>query len=295
MSGRCLIIGASGQLGRALALRLRPRYTVIEACRVPQAGQVRIDLAHPADTVAAMQPLKPDWIIIAGAFCNVDQAERDRERCMRVNVEGPQAIARYAHTHRCAVVYYSTDQVFDGSQTSYRESNPVNPLNVYAQSKAQGEAMLREFLPERHLVIRTAWLYGPDRARRNFVLRFVDRLADHQPVQVPADQWGTPTYTDDVAAVTQFLMERQQVGIFHAVGPELLTRVSFAHRVCAHFGFEASGVIPVPTETLHQPARRPLRLQLVCERLLALGMTPLNGPEAGLAALRRWQSSAGSM
>ena len=288
---RALVIGASGQLGRALSEALRRSYEVTEAVRSsPQPGQLRVDLEDP-DGAAAIRSLRPAWIVIAAAYCNVDGAESERSLCLRVNVEGPLAIAACARELGAGVVYYSTDQVFDGTKPAHAEQDPINPLNHYAFSKAQGEAAVADQAPERHLIIRTAWLYGPDAARRNFALRLVDELSAGRPVRLPSDQWGTPTYTEDVAAVTRWLMERNRRGTFHATGPDLVDRVSLARRICAAFGLNEAGLIPTPTAQVGQTARRPLRVRLDCGMLRADGGPTLRGLEAGLSALQQWQAA----
>ena len=286
MSNRCLIIGASGQLGRALAAALRPRYDVIEAARRPQPGQLALDLTDPDGMLEALRSARPAWILLAGAYCNVDLAETERERCALVNAVGPRLVAEYAKSRRCAVVHFSTDHVFDGSQPIYRETDAVSPLNWYARTKADGEAAVRELLPERHLILRTASLYGPDPARRNFVLRLVDRLAAGEQVIVPSDQVGSPTYTEDLASAARALMEHAYGGTFHAVGPDWVDRVAFARRACEIFGFGPDRILPAATPDLCQPGRRPLRVRLDCAALRAAGVGEFRGIEEGLRGLR---------
>ena len=291
-----MVIGTAGQLGRALVAALKPAYDVIEAVRTsPLPGQVLVDLEDPAGAAATVRSLRPSWIVIAGAYCNVDGAEAERGRCLRVNVEGPRAVAAAAHELGAGVVYYSTDQVFDGTRESYQEGDPVHPLNLYAQSKAQGEAAIRSEAPDRHLILRTAWLYGPDPARRNFALRLVDQLSAGHPVRVPSDQWGTPTYTEDLAEVTRMLLARNQQGTVHAVGPEFLDRMALARFICRCFGLNEARLIPTPTVELGQAARRPLKVRLRCERLAPTGAPSFRGVDAGLHALLRWSEMSATV
>ena len=289
MRRRSIVIGASGQLGSALCRLLkRAGHEVLEtAYRNRKPGQISLDLGRREETVAILQDLKPEWILVAGAFCKVDQCQRDPKTCIRVNVEGPRAIAQWAKGRDGTVVYYSTDHVFDGSREAHTESDAVHPLNVYARSKVEAEEMLRECLPEQHLILRTAWLYGPDPARRNFVLRLMDQVSAGRPVQVPDDQWGSPTYTEDLAEATRFLLERGLGGTFHATGPDFLDRVSWARQVCAQAGLDLRLVAAVPTDQLKQAAPRPLRVRLDCRKLAAAGVGRFRGLEAGLDALVR--------
>lgn len=288
---RCLVIGASGQLGQALCAVLGEAHEVLAAHHAPAAGQLQVDLGAPEAAAEAVRRLAPDWIMIAGALCNVDLCETERDRCQRVNVEGPRAVAEQARALGAAVVYYSTDHVFDGTQASYQETDAPHPLNVYARSKVEGEAAIRETLPDRHLILRTAWLYGPDRRRRNFILRLRDQVAAGRTVRVPHDQWGSPTYTEDVAAATRRLLERGLHGTFHATGPDYLDRMALARQVCAAFGLDVQHVHGVPTAQLRQPAYRPLRVRLDCRALTALALVRFRRVAEGLQALPKGPAS----
>jgi dTDP-4-dehydrorhamnose reductase len=189
------------------------------------------------------------------------------------------------------MVFYSTDHVFDGAAERYTETAVPRPLNSYAASKLAGEAAVRAGGAGGALVIRTAWLYGPDPARRNFALRLVDATRAGRETRVPSDQWGTPTYTEDLAAVTRFLVEGGHTGLWHAAGDELLDRVTLARLVCEVFGLDAAYVVPTPTRALGQAARRPLCVRLDSGRLCAAGAPPFRDPRAGLEALRGWDGA----
>lgn len=286
---RVLVIGASGQLGTALAAAFSRDHEVVQSVRRrPGPGQLSVDLGDPASTLAVLEASRPELILIAGAFCHVDRCETEWEVCRRVNVDGPRMVAEFARKHDARAVYYSTDHLFDGTADLCREEDPIRPLNKYALSKAQGEAVLREVLPERHLILRTAWVYGPDPQRRNFALRLIDRVKRGEHVPVPTDQWGSPTYTEDLARATLHLIGRNLAGTFHATGPELIDRASLARRICATFDLGADQILSRLTRELNQAAPRPLRVRLSCEKLAATGVTPFHSVDEGLRALRAW-------
>ncbi|MBI3333605.1 MAG: SDR family oxidoreductase, partial [Candidatus Omnitrophica bacterium] len=189
------------------------------------------------------------------------------------------------------VVYYSTDHLFDGTRESYAESDEPHPLNLYAESKRAGEEAIRGILPQRHLILRTAWLYGPDAMRRNFVLRLVDQLRAGHAADVPEDQWGSPTQSEDLAAASLFLIERGLWGTFHAAGPDWISRASLALKICATFGLDPTRLRPVPTSSLGQAARRPLRIRLDCRKLKETGCPEFREIEAGLGELSRLEEA----
>lgn len=285
---RVVVIGRAGQLGGALVDAFASHDVVATVRRDPGPGELLLDLGRTESIRTALTAPKPEVVVLAAAMCHVDGCEQDRAACAAINVDGTRAVADWARAAGARVVFFSTDHVFDGTAAEYGEDDPVRPLNEYARSKVAGEQLLRDTLPGRHLILRTAWLYGPDRARRNFALRLVARLRAGERVPMPADQWGASTYTVDLAAATRHLVERGDHGTFHATGPELLDRVSLARRICARFGVDDGGVVPTPTAALRQPAARPLRVALRGSRLAATGAPRFRGVDAGLDALHAW-------
>lgn len=282
---RTLLIGASGQLGLALADRFSDRALTSASNSHLRSGDVRIDLSDASATRAMLLAVRPDLILVAGAMCNVDQCEAEPAACERTNTDGPIVVAEYARAHGARVVLFSTDHVFDGMKPKYVETDPANPLNVYARSKAMAEDAMRDLLPDRHVIVRTGWVYGPDSQRRNFALRLIDRLRAGQAVSVPSDQWGSPTHTSDLASATRVLIDRSEAGTFHATGPDFLNRSAFAEMICEQFALELGHVVSRRTIELTQMARRPLRVLLDCQKLFGVGVAPFRGVALGLRSL----------
>ncbi len=287
MKKRVLILGAGGQLGQALSQELRRDYQPVEAVhRLPEPGQRLLELTDLPATLALLDDVRPDWILIAAAFCNVDLCETERERCRQVNARTPAEIAAWARKKNATVLYYSTDHVFDGAAADYSEETPASPLSVYAQAKVEGERAVREQLPGRHLILRTSGLYGPEAQRKNFVVRLVDQLRAGNRLRLPSDQWGSPTYNGDLAVATRFLLEKGLHGTFHATGPEFMPRIQLAKQVCDAFELDEKLLDPVPTAELKQPARRPLRVRLRGEKLASAGAPKMRAVGEGLMSLR---------
>ncbi len=291
----CLVIGASGQLGRSLAGLFREDYAVTETVRrQPAPHQKQLDLCDAAAMERFFERETFDIILIAGAYTNVDRCEEDLLRCREVNVGGPLEIARRLKLKQSGfIVYYSTDHVFDGSAPLYGEDDPAHPLNVYSRSKVDGEAAVRETLPDRHLILRTSWLYGPDPLERNFPLRLVRRLQEGERVFVPEDQWGSPTFTEDLAQATRFLIEKGETGTFHVCGPDFVNRYGYASRIASLFDRRKENIVPTSTAALGQAARRPLRVRLDRRKLLSLKGPRIRSIEEGLCALKEWWQKSG--
>ena len=289
---KVLLIGGSGQLGMALGAAFERGHHVVSTAQSHlQPGQIALDLGDATATTALLQSQRPEVVLVAGAMCHVDLCEQEPDLCRRINVEGPAAIAEYARRTGARVVFFSTDHVFDGARHSYAENDEVHPLSTYASSKMEAENAIRGIVPAQHLIIRTGWVYGHDNQRRNFILRLIDRLRQGETVDVPADQWGCPTYTDDLVQAVRFLVDEGAIGTFHATGPDLIDRASLARRVCDRFDLDADRVMPRPTRALGQAARRSLRVLLDCGKLSQTGAPGFRGLNAGLDALTAWSAS----
>ncbi len=282
---RTLIIGASGQVGSALVSQFPREHLVTASHRHARPGDIQVDLGDQTAVRQALRDVQPDLVLVAGAMCNAEQCEVESELCERINTTGPATVAEYARASGARVVFFSTDHVFDGAEDRYVESDPTNPLYEYARSKARAEVLIRELVPDRHIIIRTGWVYGPDAERRNFALRLVDRITSGETVKVPSDQWGSPTYTDDVARAARHLIERNAVGTFHATGPDFVDRGTLALKVCDTFGLDRTAVLVRPTRELGQVARRSLRVWLDCAVLHGAGVPPFRDVAEGLPLL----------
>ena len=285
-SERVLLIGASGQLGCALERKFSTGTLVSASNQHTRSGDLSIDLGDFEATEAVLRSVRPDVILVAGAMCHLERCVKEPELCNRINTLGPGRVAQYASENNARVVFFSTDHVFDGVKNSYVESDSVNPLNVYSRSKARAEELLQKVLPQSHLIIRTGWVYGPDIQRRNFILRLIDQLSDGKEVSVPSDQWGSPTYTDDLAETTHYLLSHNAVGVFHATGPDLCDRVSLARKVCDEFSLDQNLVISRATKETPQIAERSLRVLLDCGKLREFGAPKFRHISDGIQALR---------
>ena len=285
-SERVLLIGASGQLGCALERKFSMGTLVSASHQHARPGDLTVDLGDFEATEAVLHSVRPDVILVAGAMCHLDRCVKEPELCNRINTLGPGRVAQYASENDARVVFFSTDHVFDGIKNSYIESDSVNPLNVYSRSKARAEELLQKILPQSHLIIRTGWVYGPDTQRRNFILRLIDQLSDGKTVSVPSDQWGSPTYTEDLAETTHYLLSQNAVGIFHATGPDLCNRASLANKVCDEFSFDRNLVIARTTNEMPQIAERSLRVLLDCGKLREFGAPKFRHISDGIQALR---------
>ena len=285
---RALVIGASGQVGAAVAARLAERGHVVVGThhRVPRPGTRPLDLADTVATERFVAETEPDWVVCPAGLTHVDYCEDHPDEAFAANRDAPAVAARAAAKRGAGFVYFSTEYVFDGTAGPYAEDAPVHPLSVYGRSKLEGERQIAAENP-RCAIIRTTVVYGPEPQGKNFVYQMLGRVRAGETIQVPRDQVSSPTYNVDLAAATVELIEGDFRGVVHVAGPVVLDRYALALEVCAAFGLDARLVKPVETGALRQRAPRPLRAGLVIERARRLLRTPLRAPREALADMRR--------
>ena len=253
---RILITGAQGQLGHALQQALSGEDLILKD--LPE-----FDLTQ-SDSESQIVAARPSVILHVGAYTNVDGAEREPDRAMAVNAQGTTFVARAAATLSARLIYVSTDYVFDGTRsTPYREEDVPHPINVYGQSKREGEIAALTGCPNT-LVVRTAWLYG--HAGSNFV-KTIMRLAGEKPfLEVVGDQRGCPTNADDLASALKDLVTSDLRGICHVTNTGDCTWHEFAEAIVSLMGLSIP-VHPITTAQMGRPARRPAYSVLAQGRL----------------------------
>ena len=212
------------------------------------------DITDREETLKAITGMRPEWVINAAAYTQVDRCEEEQKTACAVNGEGAANLALACKAVKARLIHVSTDYVFDGtSRTPYREDDPVNPISVYGQSKLQGESAARAIL-DGVTIVRTAGLYGKGGA--NFV-NTIRRLAqERDELTVVDDQWVSPTYSVDLSRAIGALMRKSARGTFHVVNSGSCTWYQFARRIVQLTG-GSSTVVPITSSRLNRPAARP--------------------------------------
>lgn len=243
-----LLMGAAGQLGVDLTVALTPDHDVT-AWDIAE-----LDITDLSAVLQAVRALKPDLILNAAAYTDVDGCESHEELAYRVNALGPRNLAIGALETGAGILHISTDFVFDGAKrTPYLEFDAANPQSVYGKSKLAGEQAIREVTP-RHYILRTAWLYGSH--GRNFVKTMLRLAGERDTVSVVNDQVGTPTSTQDLIQAILAVIPAQAYGTYHATCEGACSWYDFAAAIFRHAGL-GTAVTPISTEALGRPAKRP--------------------------------------
>jgi dTDP-4-dehydrorhamnose reductase len=279
-----LIIGGSGFVGTALR-GVFGAEAVGTYCNHRLEGLRHLDIRDAGAVTALLGELRPELILHPAAQPHVDWCEDHVEESEAINVSGTRNVAQAAHAIGARYAYFSTDYLFNGDAGPYREDAEPDPLNVYGRHKLEAERCIKDLL-EDYLIVRVCNVFGFEPAGKNFVMALIARGRSGEAMNVPSDQWGNPTYADNLAAAVKELAESQQRGTFHVVGPESMDRVRFARLACDIFGLDPSFLRPQTTLELGQRARRPLRGGLDNRKAQAILKTRLLTPAEGLQRMK---------
>lgn len=244
---RILILGAEGQLGRALQETLANHDCI--ALNHVHGDIVQLELVR-----RVTETYRPHIVLNAAAYNSVDEAEKEPQVAYRVNALGPRNLAVVTAAHRIPLLHVSTDYVFDGtSRRPYHEFHRPNPKSVYGASKLAGEDAVRALNP-RHYIIRTAWLYHV-RGRNfpNTMRALAQRSAE---VRVVSDQYGSPTYAPHLARAIARLLSTDAYGTYHLAGQGGTSWFDLTRVLYQQLGVRTS-VKPVATAEFPRPAERP--------------------------------------
>ena len=268
---RVVITGHKGQLGRQLVAAFAGHN--ILGLDMPEA-----DITRPAVS-AQIADFRPELVVHAAAYTDVDGCEINPDLAFRVNAGGTQNVALGTARAGAALIHISTNEVFDGARRDlYREWDPPNPLSVYARSKAAGEQIVRELTGGRFYICRVAWLFGP--GGNNFVTKILAGAEKHGALRVAADEFGNPTYAPDLAAALVRLSANQHFGIYHLTNAGFCSRHEFAREIMRLAGKPDLLVTPILSADWPRPSRPPLHAVLANTAATVLGIT-----------LRPWQDA----
>ncbi len=217
-------------------------------------GSKDVDIRDQGRVRAAVVEFKPDWIVLAAAYTDVDGCENNRELAFDVNTRGAANVARAAAENASRLLFVSTDYVFDGTKnTPYEVEDARSPRSVYGQSKAQAEEELQQILPD-CCIARTSWLYG--RGGKCFPDTILKLAVSRPHLEVVNDQRGSPTYTPDLAEAIIQLCRRKARGIVHVTNSGDCTWFDFAREIVAGAKLPTE-VRPTTSDKFVRPAERP--------------------------------------
>jgi dTDP-4-dehydrorhamnose reductase len=247
-------------LGTALLPVLQKRHQVwgidIQDCNICDARAVS----------AALRTRQPELVIHLAAYTNVDGCEANPQIAEETNSTGTRNVAAACAEIDAAMLYVSTDYVFDGTKTgAYLEEDPPNPVSVYGRSKLLGEQHVRAIL-KRYFIARTSWLYGPN--GKNFVTTILKTAHQQKVLRVVNDQHGSPTYTRHLSLKITELAETQAYGVYHTTGSGTCSWFEFARAIVDLWPVRDVRVLPISSNESGRAARRPANSVLANRALM---------------------------
>lgn len=244
---KTLIIGATGLLGKALTREWPEREVV-------GVGSKDLDIRDGQKVGEVVRSLRPDWIVLAGAYTDVDGCETNQDLAFAVNRDGAVHVAEAVREIGARMLFLSSDYVFDGKKTTpYDPGDLRNPQSVYGRSKAEAEVRLLEVLPE-CCIARTSWLFGA--GGKCFPDTILKLAASRPALDVVDDQRGCPTYTVDLARGIVGLCSKNARGIVHVRNAGECSWFEFAREIVRRSGLRTD-VRPVSSSQMARPAPRP--------------------------------------
>lgn len=282
-----IVTGVNGQLGFDVCRELKKRNYDVLGADVTEcfsgiadgydSAYSQIDITDPDAVNSVINEFLPDAVIHCAAWTAVDMAEDDDKVHLvrRVNVDGTSNIAKACKAVNCAMIYISTDYVFNGNGTEpwKPDCKDYRPLNVYGQSKLDGEIAVSEIL-NKYFIVRTGWVFGVN--GNNFVKTMIKAGEKNDIVRVVNDQIGTPTYSSDLARLLADMIETDKYGYYHATNEGgFISWYDFCCEIYKQYGLNTT-VIPVSTEEYGlNKANRPHNGRLDKSKLASMGFKPL--------------------
>jgi dTDP-4-dehydrorhamnose reductase len=266
---RVLVTGSEGFLGSHIAHALRFNgFTVIGTRREGAAATqsslyeiVTLDLSH-ASFIESIDRVSPDAVIHAAAMADIRACEQQPDLARAVNVEATAALAEWCRSRRARFVFISTDQVFDGGRSWYREDDAPNPIHVYGRTKADAEAAI-DTLDSHNMIARVSLVYGGSPSgKRSATEQIIGMLRAGQQPQLFTDEFRTPILAEDVASAIVELMHMKSLPIMHLAGPDRVSRHELGNMVARAFRLDASLIVGCRQDDVVLQPPRPKDLSL---------------------------------
>lgn len=264
---RVLVTGVKGQLGHDVMNELAKRGYEGIGVDVEE-----MDITDAAAVEKVMRDAGADRVVHCAAWTAVDAAEDQVELCRKVNALGTENIARMCKELDLPMVYLSTDYVFDGEGTRpWEPDDERHPLNVYGQTKYEGELAVEKYL-EKYFIVRIAWVFGVN--GKNFIKTMLKLSENHDTITVVNDQIGSPTYTYDLARLLVDMLETDRYGRYHATNEGLCSWFEFAQEIFRQAGRDVK-VLPVSSDEYPAKAKRPHNSRMNKDKLEEMGFKRL--------------------
>lgn len=264
---KILVTGYTGQLGNDVVHEGLHR-----GLNMVGIGSKDLDITNKEDVSQYIREIKPDTIIHCAAFTAVDQAEDDKDTSKHVNVDGTKNLVEVAKEINSVFMYISTDYVFSGEgESPFKESDEPNPIGQYGRTKFQGEEVVKQLL-DNWFIVRISWVFGIN--GNNFVKTMLRLAETRNELNVVGDQFGSPTYTSDLAKLLIDMIKTDKYGIYHASNEGFCSWADFAQEIFRKANIKVK-VNSISTDEYPTRAIRPKNSRMSKQKLIDNGFNPL--------------------
>ena len=267
MIKKIVITGSNGLLGQKL-VNLFSRIEHFEVVAISRGTNrndtaenytyYTIDITDRKKLINLLDDVKPDYIMNCAAMTNVDECEKEKEKCDAINVDALKTIIEASVKYNTHLIHISTDFIFDGENGPYAEDDEPNPINYYGLSKLKGEELIAQ-AKINYTILRTILVYGlvDNMSKNNIVSWIKNAVENKQTITIVHDQFRMPTLVDDLADACMLAIQNEAYGVYNVSSSELLSIYQLALQVADAFNLDKTYIKSIPTSQLNQPAKRP--------------------------------------
>ena len=286
---RVLIIGASGKVGKEIFKNLKNKdnkstYDIFGTYYTNQMeGLEQLDITNLPVVEKVLEKINPSILIHTAAITYPLRCEENRELAWKINVEGTKNLAQCCMKKNCKMVFISSDGVFNGKNGPFDETHKTNPLNYYGETKVESEKIVSE--TDDYLIIRTAWVNDVGPNSHSFIMQVINSLQNNNIFNAPVDQFGHPTYSNNLAEIIIELVKNNSEGVFHVTGSTYVDRFHFAKKIAKAFCLNPE-MVHKTTTNLHQSHTRPMEANMKLDKLKSVISTKVLSLDEQLDSMR---------
>lgn len=270
MKKTVVVIGASGFIGQPVFERLAAEFDVVGTFEShPKPGLEQLDITDAKSILSFFKRHQPDYVVHLAAVTDVDLCEREPALAQLVHVNGTKNIVNACKQFEPHLVYLSTEFVFDGTKGNYSETDPTNPVNVYGQTKLQGEKIVSKL--SSHCIVRTATPYSANTKTKKFLGQVIEKLSNHKSVNAFDDLIRSPTLVENLAENFPRLLNQPTTGVLNLAGDCRISMFDAAVQIARTFGFDESLVNRTKSSGVKLDAFRPLDTSLDVSKAKKIG------------------------
>lgn len=283
---KLLVTGGSGFLGQVILQSAAENFESFgtwTSNKIDLLGVqfIPMNLLDENQIIHCFEQVRPDIVIHCAAFTNVDDCEFNRKDSYQANVNATETIARWACKKNVRLIYTSSDMVFDGRQKLYKETDFVDPINYYGQTKLEAEKKVLENYPEA-VVARMALMYGESPTKSSFSSQLLKRFRNGETINIFNDQYRSPLWIQNAADALLELSSTETMGVIHLAGPDRVDRFTFSKYLAELHGIPLSQLNPLSVDAVQLKAQRPRDVSMDISLAKSILKTRLLGYQEGL-------------